>query len=281
MTDPPFLTFWASKLIGSQKWFLWAMDLFPEAFIASNLVSAQNSFYQYFFKKKYSTPPNYLIALGELQAAYIQTNYNSNIRTTVLPCGIHNSCTLGLTVPEWKKEDNKIYLGYCGNIGAAHSVNFVKEVISGSAGGNYKFILSVYGEKAEELKKYALRFDHVITLEHVSKENLRCIDVHLVTLKREWVHICVPSKAVSAICSNATIMFCGTKQCDTWKLLGKAGWFVNEKKLNKDVKQQLAQMNSQTIQQKRNEAKRLKEKLIKMKDESYKRITNEILKEKS
>ncbi|MDB4766601.1 hypothetical protein OAG71_02815, partial [bacterium] len=47
MTDPPFLQFWAANLLaGKCPWTLWSMDIFPDAFVASDLVTSRNPFYR-------------------------------------------------------------------------------------------------------------------------------------------------------------------------------------------------------------------------------------------
>jgi hypothetical protein len=273
MSDPPFLTFWASILLKDQNWIFWSMDLYPDAFKSSELVSSTNPFYRYLNHVVYSNPPDYLIALGELQSDYLRKKYQYSINQTVLPCGIHDQdCSIKQN-PPWKKNDHTIYLGYCGNIGAAHSLDFVKEAIDRSADGNFRFILAVYGEKAGPLKEFAATYNHVMILDHVEKKNLKYIDIHLVTLKKDWEHVCVPSKAVSAICSECTILFCGTQKSDTWNLLGKAGWFVRSENIQEDLKQHLDVINQESISVKKRHAKDLKMTLIQLRQQSFNNIS--------
>jgi hypothetical protein len=275
MSDPPFLTYWASKLLKDREWFFWSMDLYPDAFIASNLVSKNNPVYRYLQDSVYSTPPDYLIALGSQQASYLEKKYDKPVKKTILPCGIHNLDTTN-NKPYWKDENNVIYLGYCGNIGSAHSIEFVQEAIIQSDNGKFKFILSVYGENAHQLNKFASDYDHVIILDHVKKENLKYIDIHLVTLKERWEHVCVPSKAVSAICSECTILYCGTKQSDSWKLLGKAGWYVDVHNIQYDLITHFEKIDSNSIEEKILIAKTIKKQLIELKLLSFKNISEAI-----
>jgi hypothetical protein len=50
----------------------------------------------------------------------------------------------------------------------------------------------------------------------------------LVSLLAKWTHIAVPSKAMSSVCAGGTILFCGSKEADTWALLQEAGWHIEE-----------------------------------------------------
>jgi hypothetical protein len=91
MTDPPLLNMWASILLGKKrKWFLWSMDLYPEAFVAGKLVSKTSPVYKLIDKLTSRSKPAHVIALGNYQADYIKTRTNGNFSYTILPCGIYN-----------------------------------------------------------------------------------------------------------------------------------------------------------------------------------------------
>ena len=83
-------------------------------------------------------------------------------------------------------------------------------------------------------------------------------DVHVVSLKSEWDHICVPSKAVSAISEGSAILFNCSEKNDNWRLLQKAGWRMNDqKKLNTEIKDFLNKINNEDISSKKMNAREI------------------------
>lgn len=265
MTDPPFLQFWASLLLsGKQPWTLWAMDIFPDAFVAGNLVSTKNFAYRLIRYLTYKKPPNSLIALGTLQAKYLQTAYGDSLRKViVIPCGVYSKKDSPAPPPNWKNEcEQKIVIGYCGNLGEAHSVTFLKEVINHLDPNRFHLVLSVYGVRAAEILTFAETKKAGITfLPRVERDQMHLIDIHLVSLLKNWKHVCVPSKAVSAICSGSPILFYGTSDCDNWKMLGSAGWLIQQSSdaeaVAKSVKEFLNGVNADDIQTKKTNAAKL------------------------
>ncbi len=280
MTSPPLLNFWASRMLHAKNtpWIFWSMDLFPEAFVAGNLIAKENLLYKFFFKQTYKNPPNGLIALGNIQSTYIQTSFKKSIPDVILPCGVivnkKKTKEQKTTKPLWRNDDQKIYLGYIGNLGEAHSVSFLKSVIDNFDREKQTLILVVYGAKASQIISYIDQNDpQIILLDFVPREHLAFIDIHLVSLKPEWVNVCVPSKLVSAVHSESIFLFYGIKECDSWQLLQKAGWII-EKSDNdeRNIARFFTNIDSQQIDQKRKEAMVLSQSLEENTKESYQNI---------
>ncbi len=234
MTSPPLLNYWASKLIPSDRpWLLWSMDLFPDAFVSSKLSSSSNLIYRHFHKVTYRRAPDRLIALGPLQAEYLQGKFKKNIESIILPCGIMLSnldkVDTPVGLPEWKKDHGqKIIFGYCGNVGEAHSPEFLKACIDQVDPDKHHFILVAYGKHSEDILAYANGKPGMTILKHVPREQLQYIDIHVVSLKEDWVHVCVPSKLVSAVYMKSNFLFCGIEACDNWHLMQDSGWLVTD-----------------------------------------------------
>ncbi len=230
MTDPSFLSAWASVLLGKKRrWGLWSMDLFPEAFVAGKLVTDRNLFFRFLSWLVYRTPPKFLIALGELQAKYLSDSYGCEIPTAILPCGVFDGASVG-AIPDWKTDSSeRIVIGYCGNLGEAHSVEFLHSVIRNLDPEKFQLVLKVYGAKSEMfLEQLGECPDGVSLIGSVSRSQLGFIDIHLVSLLGQWANVCVPSKAISAVCSGSSFLFYGIEQCDNWQMLQNAGWLVPE-----------------------------------------------------
>ena len=92
----------------------------------------------------------------------------------------------------------------------------------------FEMVLSVYGSKSESfLRSIDTTSEHIRVVDNIAEDRLDSIDVHLVTLLPAWSHVCVPSKAVSAVCVGRPIMFCGQSSADTWRMLGEAGILID------------------------------------------------------
>jgi hypothetical protein len=277
MTSPPLLSMWASMVLRKKReWILWSMDLFPEGFAATGEISASSIFYKLAYRQTYKNAPSKMIALGPQQRRVLEEKYKQKIETILLPCGVFLEQNNSPELPVWKKEPNKIYLGYCGNCGGPHNAEYVKEVIDGINPDTQHLILAVYGIKADQVKAHAKGRPGITILEGgVARKDLHHIDVHLVTLLDTWTHVAVPSKAVSSICSGATIMFCGNKNSDNWVLLQEAGWLVEDNEnLRQNVKNALNSLNKHDIQQKRANANQIASRLNALIQESYTTIAS-------
>ncbi len=236
MTSPPLLSYWAAKIFNKHKvpWIYWSMDIFPEAFAAGGLTSSSNPLYKHFYNQKYSKAPDGVIALGELQSKYLSEKYQQKLPEVLLPCGVFlNSLPQkdnDEEKPEWKNEEDKIVLGYIGNLGEAHSIDFIKQVMDNLNVKSQKLILVVYGSKAHHIKNYYDKDRHqgIQFFDFIPRHQLKYIDLHLVSLLKEWVHLCVPSKLVSAVHNGSIFLYFGKKESDNWHYLGKAGWIIED-----------------------------------------------------
>lgn len=275
MTDPPLLNYWVSRHAKRRSipWIYWSMDLYPEAFCAGGLVSDRNPLYCYLKRRLLQEPPSALIALGPNQAELIQSEYSDLIDTVVLPCGIFRSqetCTL----PDWAVSDGKIAIGYAGNIGEAHSDIFIKSVIDAIDPAKHRFVLSAYGSKAQAILDYAQGREGVTVVHNVAREHLRLIDVHVVTLLPGWDHVCVPSKAVSAVCEGAGVFICCTELNDNWALLHEAAWRVDvDCDLPNVVSEFFTKLTSDDVKEARENALQVSTTLLQLKERAFEDIT--------
>lgn len=255
-TSPPLLPMWASLLFGKKiRWCLWTLDLFPEAFAATGKISEKNILYQLAWRATYRDAPNHLICLGPRQANHVAKLYQKDIPTMILPCGVFFFHERSEEQPAWYDEQ-KIILGYCGNLHDAHNPEFIKAVIDNIQPEKHLLILALYGSKAPAVKEYAQGKPGVILVENVPRNQLHFIDIHLVSLTAHWTHIVVPSKAITAVNIGSTILFCGDQDSDNWQMLRDAGWFINEREeLGNQVAIFLHTVTRSDIQQRKQAAK--------------------------
>jgi hypothetical protein len=259
MTSPPLLNYYASKYFKKKNisWIYWSLDLFPEAFKANGLIKGSNPIYSYAMKCSYSYAPKILLALGELQAKYLKEQFKEDIATEILPCGvfINNRKAIqgSAKLPDWKKDQEKICIGYIGNLGEAHSPEFLQTVINSIDPDKHTLVLVLYGSQAEKiLTSLDSSQEGIIVLDYLPREELSHIDIHLASLKAEWVNICVPSKLVSAVHRESCFLFHGPANSDSWQYLKTAGWLID---INKDMKTQMIEfmqgINKEMLAQKK------------------------------
>ncbi len=249
MTSPPMLPFWASLLLRKTPYWLWSMDLFPEGFAAEGKVSSSNPMYRWVIRQTYRNPPERLIALGPRQAAHVLSKYGRDIPTTILPCGVLMHQERDPNRPTWRAEnDGLIYLGYAGNIGQAHSAEFLKSIIRHFDPTRFRLVLALYGTKADEVLAEANGREGIICLTNIPRTQLHYLDVQLVSLLPEWTHIAVPSKAMSAIGSGSPILFCGDPDSDSYVLLRDAAFLIDARKnIDEQVQEFYRTITNETV----------------------------------
>jgi hypothetical protein len=281
MTDPPLLNMWAARLLPSKKkYMLWTMDLYPEGFVSGKLTGKGRLLYKIIDRAVLKRIPDHVIALGPHQAKYLQNKYKLPFTQSILPCGIYaTSQAPGQQLPPWAADRSKIYLGYCGNLGEAHSLDFVKHALNAFEPEKHVFILSTYGGKAAAILEYAkmLKKPGLVILPSVSRKDLKLIDVHLASLNEEWINVSVPSKTVSSVCAGSTFVYYGSKASDNWELLGEAGWIIEAERGPETIKEIIANLDREKIDEKRQAAVAVASRLHAMKEQAFSDIHRRIL----
>jgi glycosyltransferase involved in cell wall biosynthesis len=280
MTDPALLPCWVSRKAAknNRPWFYWSMDLYPEAFLSSGLASEQNPVYRWLYKNTRASTPDTLIALGQQQADFIKSTFGPLKQTIILPCGISDVSGDNDDSPEWYRAiSEKIVFGYVGNLGEAHDADFIIEVMKSINPQTQHFILVGYGVKADKVCTQAYGIDGVTVLDRVEREHLRFIDVHLATLLPEWDHVCVPSKAVSAVCQGGCLILCCSEENDNWKLLYKASWRVDPRwPTNNSIPELIGRLSRAVVSAKKTHAQSVRSHLLDMKSQGFAHILEAI-----
>ncbi|SHG92063.1 hypothetical protein SAMN04488109_2478 [Chryseolinea serpens] len=278
MTEPPLLNICAALIFKKkQKWILWSMDLFPEALSSGRIVTTSGFIYNFLDRIVLKNKPWHIISLGEYQTRYLQNKFGADVTFTNLPCGIYKETSEGsMNPPSWAENKTKIIFGYCGNIGEAHSTEFITSFIDTLNPERHKLVLALYGSKAKEVLAYAEGKPGVEILGFVNRVDMKYIDVHLASLKKEWVNVCVPSKAVSSVCCGSALLYDGDAESDNWHLLQRAGWRLREENLNEEIASLLKTLDRATVEQKKSEAVKLAEELNEMKNAAFHQIYSKI-----
>ena len=277
MTDPPLLNYWASKYSKKYNipWIYWTMDLFPEAFVSAGLIGKKNFVYKFFKKKSININPKFLITLGARQAKHINKELIKPQKVIILPCGISDSAKKNHNIDSEMDFGDKISLCYAGNLGEAHDECFLRHVIDSIDPKKHVLLLALYGVKAKKIIDYAINKEGVLVVDSIKRENMNSIDIHLISLKSQWDHICVPSKAISAVSEGSTILFNCSEENDNWVLLKESGWRIDSEP--KKISEFLDSVTVDEINYKREKSKMMSIKLQELKIKSYEDIYNGIV----
>jgi hypothetical protein len=283
MTEPPLLFFWFQlfRWLYKAKLIYWTMDIYPEAFVAGKFISDNNPFIKLIRKIVYGKPPDILIALGEEQLKYLENKFQSKLRHVILPCGVINP-------PDGSTElmnNGKILFAYAGNLGAAHDPEFLIEFINQLDFNKHSIILSLYGTKAPYVKDLYKSNENVIFKDSLSHQDISNIDINISSLLPEWEHVCVPSKAVTAICCGSALLLNTSKDSDAWHMFHNASWIVEPGRPYRDqISAFLTSLTKEEIHSKRESAKRIAQECVIDTKRSYDKIkailTSEKIKKK-
>jgi hypothetical protein len=222
--------------------------------------------------------PQYIIALGPVQIDYLRNKYHGESNFFSLPCGIFNSVQKAVEeTPEWVDDTGRVLLGYCGNLGEAHSLEFLYAIIDNLDENKFKLILSIYGSKANKLENYIQDKKGIDLVPFVSREHLKYIDVHLASLNKEWINICVPSKTVSSVCAGSAFLYYGSEYSDNWVLLKDAGWIISaDEDVSGSVKRFFTNFEYKELLCKKIAAQNIAEKLKEEKKSTFGKLTETI-----
>lgn len=278
LTNPPLISFWYALLLKKKRWIYWTFDLYPEALSASGILSKKSLLYRYFDNQVYKTAPSCLISLGAQQKNFLLEKYKTTIPSVILPCGILSKEELEPEhYPSWYSRD-KDYIGYIGNVGKAHSKEFLMKALKSlkSLPPSYLFVLSIYGEHKNEIENYVVsqQIINVIIVQHIEARHLQLIDVHLVSLLNEWTHVSVPSKAVSAVCSGSCLCFYGSTESDTWNMFKDCSFLITN---FDDLSSTFSSLNKQLIESKKQVSQLISKKLLIDQKQAFRNIYSNLI----
>lgn len=276
LTDPPMLQHWVQWIARStgRKWVYWSMDLYPQAFYSYLKITRLVSILEFLEKTIGRINPDAVIALGVRQEEFLKLRFTGNWRSVIINCGVIPSETnIKSLRPSWAVSDGDCLFGYVGNLGEAHDREMVLMIIESLNRLKKRVIVSVYGTHAQWLRDriHGLRFVKMVT--SVLPDELNFIDVHIVSLVDSWTHICVPSKAVSAICAGATCILVCNKSSDLFDLLGEASFALDLWETQQSIiDQKIQRITSSAIIGKKEIAKRVRNQILANKEKGFNEI---------
>jgi hypothetical protein len=226
-TDPSLLPLFSSILLKKKNWILWQMDVYPEAFVSHGLISKKNPIFFWYKKVLNKFPPNAMIYLGDKQKNHFGST-DENRTSVIIPCGLVNEKEVQNSDENQRTRKEVIRFAYCGNLGEAHSDHFLRLVVKLSDPTKHIFTFSVLGSKAVTFRNACKNNSNAVFVDWIPEDEMSKVDIQIVTLRSEWTHVCVPSKAVSSICFGVPILFHGSNSGDIYYRFQNALWHIED-----------------------------------------------------
>jgi len=279
MTDPPLLNYIAARKLKGRKWILWTMDLFPDGFVANGLVSHKSLLLKMYKKQLINNPPSLLLTLGTNQEQHLQEKYFPEVPSIKWPIGFRSTDSnikgQKVELPKWASSE-KTVIAYVGNLGEAHNPDVLLWIAKSINPESQVLVLSCQGAHKQMVEKELSKLEHVFIESHIPEKLMSRLDVHIVSLRSEWTHICVPSKGLTALQYGGTVLFYGSKESDTLEYIAPCGWHVSTKV---EVEAWARSINPTEIQIRKQKTLPLYERLWAQQEQGWQDLTNYLKKE--
>ena len=228
LTDPPLLRrHIARRLPPGRLWIEWTMDLYPQAFWAA--LGLPPAFHAGRMGRDGARRPDLFLRLGPRQAAATGGGASDPAPCLLLPAGVVDApASAPAPAAGAPPPHGPISLAYAGNLGRAHWPEALLLLARACDPARFRLIVAAYGAHAPAVKAALAAFPHVEWRDRpLSDADLNAADVHVVSLRENWTHVCVPSKAISALSRGRPILFFGAAASDVWGWADGAGLRVD------------------------------------------------------
>lgn len=218
----------------------WCFDMHPEAAVTEGLVSARSlpaRLMRTVMGRAYRSVD--LIAdLGVCMRQRLREYGHGAIERELTPWALIEPEQPVTRAPDTRRElfgDARIGILYSGNFGEAHDFSNILALARALRDTkDVHFCFGVRGNRAEAFRQAVtpedvnISFAGFAPIEELEKR-LGSADIHLVSLKKEWAGIAVPSKFFGSIASGRPILYSGTRDSAIghWILKHRIGWIID------------------------------------------------------
>jgi colanic acid biosynthesis glycosyl transferase WcaI len=249
-TNPPFVYFIVPfiKLFKSKtKVLMWGFDLYPEAIIISNKELPR--IYEKILKRiaKYCYKKlDVIVDIGPCMRNIYRKYNHSAIEYTLPPWSFVEPTQMLTTHNETRKKlfkDANLTLLYTGTIGNAHDFSFFLQLARelNKRKASVGFCFAGFGNRFDDLKSQIndkdtnISFAGFVETDQELEERFSSADVMLISLKKEWTGISVPSKYFSALSIGKAVLFSGSKESalSFWTNKYNLGFQLEKKSIDK------------------------------------------------
>jgi len=211
-------------------------DLFPDAIelsgalrkgsLLSKIIGAST---RYALRNCSST-----VFLGDLLKKHAESRYGTSKHSFVIHVGA-DARPFADFPPRSLGQQEKVRIGYCGNLGRAHDSETVFDLFSAGSPSNLEWRFHSFGPKYESLK---LQLSKAPNSEKIRLDGplpgkewndfMRQTHIALVTVESGWENVVMPSKTYSAMVAGQAILAICPSKSDLAELVRKhdCGWVV-------------------------------------------------------
>lgn len=218
----------------------WCFDLYPEAAIADGLLQPNGLTARLLSRL---ICPAYaacsLIAdLGPCMRRILAKYPSPARRETLVPWALFEPDAPALPSAEERRsifDRPRLALLYSGTFGRAHSWQEILDLTERLEPHNIKVAFSVRGNRVAELQN-AIR-ERGLDIPFVPfaradrlRDRLACADIHIVSLRKEWTGMVVPSKFFGALAAGRPVLFAGSLDSAVarWIQQFHVGWVLEQ-----------------------------------------------------
>jgi glycosyltransferase involved in cell wall biosynthesis len=231
LTTPPLIALVGriARALRGQRYGIWSMDLHPEAEIAAGMLGERSLAARVlaWLDARAYRGADFVVDLGAYmrdrvlrKGVSIARSHTVNIWGGRLDLPPSNGTSAALTRPV-ELEDRFVVM-YSGNAGIVHDFGAIFEAMRLLRDDPRIFFLFVGdGPRRREVEAFARRESvHNFTYRDYFPRDFLCYslaiaDVHLISLRSQFVGISVPSKLYGAMASARPILFVGPDRCET------------------------------------------------------------------
>lgn len=219
---------------------LWCHDLYPEAAVAEGFFK-ESSLWMRLLQKlvKFSySQCDCIVDLGVCMRRRLEKYKLSCERKTLTPWALIEPERIEETksnVRQYLFGEAKLGLLYSGNFGRAHSYEEFIDLARFLRGESIHFCFSVRGNQIGKLQSDIQRKDRNISFKDFASEKdllqrLNAADIHLISLRSEWVGVVVPSKFFGSLAVGRPVLYAGPEDSSIalWIRKFNLGWVLTK-----------------------------------------------------
>jgi colanic acid biosynthesis glycosyl transferase WcaI len=215
----------------------WCFDLYPEAAIADGILRRDGWFARLLnpvLTWSYGCC-DLLGDIGPCMAQRIRAYHPKGRQVTLTPWALTEP-EHPLPIDKCEREalfgDSPLALLYSGNFGRAHSSDLILHLARRLEPHRARVAFSVRGNRAAALQRETADIPNVTFAAFAAQEKLEArlsaADIHVVSLKEEWVGTVVPSKFFGCLAVGRPVLFAGSAESSIaqWIREYKVGWVL-------------------------------------------------------
>lgn len=231
LTTPPLLAFigFLAWRVRGIRYAVWSMDLHPDAEVAAGMLDENGFGFRILYRlnARAYRHADLVVDLGKFMKTRIEAYGVPRDRLRTV--NIWSASDSIWPVP--RKENplveelslgQKVVVGYSGNAGIAHRFEEVLAAIAQMRDDEILHFLFIgNGPRRLEIEAFVAerRITNFDYLDYFPRDILDCslslVDIHLVTLRKEFAGIAVPAKVYGIMASSRPVIFVGPTACET------------------------------------------------------------------